>query len=328
MQPASGRSPSPFPTSTGSWPSTSRLVARPPLRALGAWERTLTGSLPSDAVVARISGDEWAVALPGATAESALIVLEEIRSHFASHRVDGIDADLSVSIGIAARPPHAPTIEEAARATVEALIRAKRKGPRTGRHLRRGEDDDEEQLLHARIPRPAEQAVVGNGPNGREFAPGSARRLAAETPRQALSRAAWFSVDSPKWGLTRTPVRLEWGDFLQLPLVVLHTREEVCARDPPARRFAVCRARRLRARPLLGRGLRRPGRAAARTGRACDTASTGVRGDGCEESGRIAIAATRSVEWLARAAGTTTGRARSALDTSMESKHVPTPRKR
>ena len=97
-------------------------------RGLAAWERTLTGSLPDDAVVARISGDEWAVALPGATAESALIVLEEIRSHFASHRVDGIDADLDVSIGIAARPPHAPTIEDATRAAVEALMRAKREG--------------------------------------------------------------------------------------------------------------------------------------------------------------------------------------------------------
>ncbi|MEX1008244.1 MAG: GGDEF domain-containing protein [Acidimicrobiia bacterium] len=97
-------------------------------RGLAAWERTLTGSLPDDAVVARISGDEWAIALPGATAESALIVLEEIRSHFSSHRVDGIDVDLDVSIGIAGRPPHAPTIEDAARAAVEALMRAKREG--------------------------------------------------------------------------------------------------------------------------------------------------------------------------------------------------------
>jgi diguanylate cyclase (GGDEF)-like protein len=97
-------------------------------RGLAAWERTLTGSLPGGAVVARVSGDEWAVALPGATAESALIVLEEIRSHFSSHRVDGIDADLDVSIGIAARPPHAPTVEEATRAAVEALMRAKREG--------------------------------------------------------------------------------------------------------------------------------------------------------------------------------------------------------
>jgi diguanylate cyclase (GGDEF)-like protein len=98
------------------------------LRALAAWEQTLTRSVPRDAVVGRISGDEWAVALPGATAENALIVLEEIRSHFAATRVDGVDADLNVSIGVAARPPHASTVEEATRAAIEALMRAKREG--------------------------------------------------------------------------------------------------------------------------------------------------------------------------------------------------------
>ncbi len=136
-----------------------------------------------------------------------------------------------------------------------------------------------------RIPRPAEQAVVGNGPNGRELAPGSARRLAAETPRRALSRAAWFSVDSPNWGLTRTPVRLEWGDFLQLPSSFFTRERRLCARDPPARRCAVCRARRLRARPLLGRGLRRPGRAARANGQSLRHSERSCRGDGCEEWG-------------------------------------------
>src|SRR5262245_54729800 len=80
------------------------------MRGLAAWERTLTRSLPGEAVVARISGDAWAVALPGATAESALIMLEEIRSRFSSLRVDGIGTQLDVSIGIAARPPHASTV--------------------------------------------------------------------------------------------------------------------------------------------------------------------------------------------------------------------------
>jgi diguanylate cyclase len=97
-------------------------------RVLGAWERTLTGSLPDDAIVARISGDEWAVAMPGASAESALIILEEIRVYFADHGVAGVDSALDVSIGIAARPPHAANIEDAARAATEALMRAKREG--------------------------------------------------------------------------------------------------------------------------------------------------------------------------------------------------------
>jgi len=97
-------------------------------KVLVAWERTLTGNLPGGAVVARISGDEHAVALPGSSPESALIMLEEIRGHFASHPVEGVDAPLDASIGIAARPPHADTVEGAVRAAAEALMRAKREG--------------------------------------------------------------------------------------------------------------------------------------------------------------------------------------------------------
>jgi diguanylate cyclase (GGDEF)-like protein len=97
-------------------------------RVLAAWERTLRASLPDDAVVARISGDEYAVALPGLSAESALIMLEEVRAHFVSHPVDGVDGYLNVSIGIAARPPHGDRVEDVTRAAAEALMRAKREG--------------------------------------------------------------------------------------------------------------------------------------------------------------------------------------------------------
>jgi diguanylate cyclase len=97
-------------------------------RVLTGWQRTLTSSLPDDAVVARISGDEWAVAMPGASAESALIILEEIRAHYSEHGIAGVDSPVGVSIGIAARPPHAASVEDATRAAVEALMRAKREG--------------------------------------------------------------------------------------------------------------------------------------------------------------------------------------------------------
>jgi predicted signal transduction protein with EAL and GGDEF domain len=66
--------------------------------------------------------------MPGASAESALIILEEIRAHYTEHGIAGIDAPPGVSIGIAARPPHAASIEDATRAAVEALMRAKREG--------------------------------------------------------------------------------------------------------------------------------------------------------------------------------------------------------
>lgn len=97
-------------------------------KVLAAWERTLRASLPSDALLSRFGGDEYAVALPGVTAENALILLEEVREHFASHGVDGVDSKLNASIGIASLPPHASTTRDLVRAAGEALMRAKREG--------------------------------------------------------------------------------------------------------------------------------------------------------------------------------------------------------
>lgn len=97
-------------------------------RVLASWERTLSGSVPKGSVVGRTGGDEYGVALPGASAESALIVLDEVRAHFASHAVAGVDAALNASVGIAARPPHADGIVDLWRAAGEALMRAKREG--------------------------------------------------------------------------------------------------------------------------------------------------------------------------------------------------------
>ena len=61
---------------------------------LEAWEKTLAGSVPVEAVVARLGGDEYSVALPGYAAESALILLDEVRSHFNSHGVKGLDEEV------------------------------------------------------------------------------------------------------------------------------------------------------------------------------------------------------------------------------------------
>lgn len=97
-------------------------------RVLATFERTLSGSLGPDAVIGRIGGDEYAVALPGTSAESALIQLEEVRSHYAAHGVDGLDEQLNASFGIAARPPHAEDTGDVLRCAAEALMRAKREG--------------------------------------------------------------------------------------------------------------------------------------------------------------------------------------------------------
>ena len=89
---------------------------------LDTLEGSLATNLPETSIVARVGGDEYAVALPHASAESALILLEEVRSHLESR--DGT----RVSIGIAARPQHAASASELIRSASEALFRAKREG--------------------------------------------------------------------------------------------------------------------------------------------------------------------------------------------------------
>jgi diguanylate cyclase len=96
---------------------------------LRALERVLLGSVPSEAFVARFGGDEYAVALPDTPAESALIMLEEIRSHFSSRQpAPSVPRKVHLSVGIASRPPHAQTVQELIHAASEALYRAKSEG--------------------------------------------------------------------------------------------------------------------------------------------------------------------------------------------------------
>lgn len=93
-------------------------------------QKTLVGSLPEGCYVTRIGGDEFACALPGASAEEALIQLEEIRQHLAGKRHDFGEGTFAVrlSIGLASYPPHVSTPYDLLRAADEALLRAKRDG--------------------------------------------------------------------------------------------------------------------------------------------------------------------------------------------------------
>jgi diguanylate cyclase len=95
---------------------------------LGAWTRTLTGSLPAHAVVRRLGGDEFAIALGGTSAENALILLDEIREHLATHPVDDVGRTVSATLGVAARPPHATATGDLVRCANAALMRGKREG--------------------------------------------------------------------------------------------------------------------------------------------------------------------------------------------------------
>ena len=91
-------------------------------------EQVLTGSLPADALLGRVGGDEYAAALPEMPAESALIVLEEIREHVADRPVPEVKHKTHLSIGIANRPTHASSVSELFRAAKEGLFRAKSEG--------------------------------------------------------------------------------------------------------------------------------------------------------------------------------------------------------
>jgi diguanylate cyclase len=96
-------------------------------RVLRSFERTLTGSLDDKAIVGRVGGDQYAAALRHVSAESALILMEEIRGHFSSSDFH-VEWRPAVSIGVAARPPHADDNLDLYRAAEEALYRAKREG--------------------------------------------------------------------------------------------------------------------------------------------------------------------------------------------------------
>jgi diguanylate cyclase len=64
--------------------------------------------------------------LPNTSAENALILLDEVRTHLADHPLD--EGTLSATFGVAARPPHATDTEELIRCASEALARGKREG--------------------------------------------------------------------------------------------------------------------------------------------------------------------------------------------------------
>ena len=93
---------------------------------LEVWIETLTRSLPPDSIVGRLGGDEFGIAIPNASAENALILLEEVRTHLAAHPVDGWT--INATFGIASRPPHASETAELFRCANVALARGKREG--------------------------------------------------------------------------------------------------------------------------------------------------------------------------------------------------------
>jgi diguanylate cyclase (GGDEF)-like protein len=86
----------------------------------------LAGALREVDTVARLSGDEFAVLLPGADAEATAEVGERVlRILHQSFVLDDVTVDIEASIGIAIAPEHASTAEEIVRFADLAMYAAK-----------------------------------------------------------------------------------------------------------------------------------------------------------------------------------------------------------
>lgn len=95
-------------------------------QVLETLEKLLMQSLPEGAQVARVGGDEFALAIPEYSPESTLILLSEIQNHFQGYS-DSLTPKfkLGFSAGIASKPAHARDFQTLMQAADEALYRVK-----------------------------------------------------------------------------------------------------------------------------------------------------------------------------------------------------------
>lgn len=100
-------------------------------RVLAEVARRLTEAVREDDVVARLSGDEFALFLPGVHAEEALHTITRIHRVFDRRfELDGRPLDLRASVGAAGFPEHGDDATELVRCADLAMYRAKRSGER------------------------------------------------------------------------------------------------------------------------------------------------------------------------------------------------------
>ena len=95
---------------------------------LTGFSQALEQNLPKELGIHRIGGDEWAIVFFGLPLENSLVLLEELRGHVAAAPLGTADHPITMSAGIAARPPHGTTGDELLRAADEALSQSKRAG--------------------------------------------------------------------------------------------------------------------------------------------------------------------------------------------------------
>ncbi|PKL95345.1 MAG: hypothetical protein CVV18_05885, partial [Gammaproteobacteria bacterium HGW-Gammaproteobacteria-8] len=86
--------------------------------------------LPSDSVFGRMGGEEFMIMLPGTAHQEALVLAEAIRRRVSEHsiHVDGIEINLTISIGVAEYTNEIARLDELIRIADQALYAAKHQG--------------------------------------------------------------------------------------------------------------------------------------------------------------------------------------------------------
>ncbi|MGG1949517.1 GGDEF domain-containing protein, partial [Trinickia sp. NRRL B-1857] len=97
---------------------------------LKSFADTVRAATNTNAILARIGGEEFAALLPGYDSYSAKLVAETVANRFAaiSHSADGDRFHATVSIGLAVPGPEASSLSDLLSAADQALYRAKSLG--------------------------------------------------------------------------------------------------------------------------------------------------------------------------------------------------------
>jgi diguanylate cyclase (GGDEF)-like protein len=88
----------------------------------------LHGALRAGDFAGRNGGEEFAILLPDTNPTTGYQIAERIRMSIADITIPGVDVSVTVSLGVAAYPDHANTLERLERLADAALYLAKREG--------------------------------------------------------------------------------------------------------------------------------------------------------------------------------------------------------
>nr|WP_246206438.1 EAL domain-containing protein [Propylenella binzhouense] len=204
---------------------------------LQAAAKRLKGSVRGDDLVVRISGDEFALVVPGISQSSLLAVIAErvLALLCAPFRVDGQEVLIGCSIGVAVAPENGTDIETLSRNADFALYRAKSDGKRTWRFF----DPKMAEDLAARrmLERGLREALV-QGSFDLVYQPQVELATGAVTGYEAMIR--WRLPDGRLVPAAEfVPIAEETGLVIPIGEWVIRQAAEDCGRMPLGRRISL-----------------------------------------------------------------------------------------